>query len=196
MELDKLQQFLSWIYQIACSAKCVYNSTAVRAFYLTLNLTLLNTLFRTSDFNFAQFLALNLYLACVLARDLNLNLEFAHTLAQDLDLNLVHSLDSALGSQLDQARAADYFAAPQSNIIRKLWKKGCQWMIKHFNNKYNWQFSEEQKILLQDYYYLNKQLIGLLRGDCEVSPVVRQEILDTLLLPVAEIERRKRKRGE
>ncbi len=69
-------------------------------------------------------------------------------------------------------------------------------MIKHFNNKYNWQFSEEQKVLLQDYYYLNKQLIGLLSGDCEVSPVVRQEILDTLLLPVAEIERRKRKRGE
>ena len=54
----------------------------------------------------------------------------------------------------------------------------------------NWQFSEEQKELLMQYYDANKLLVDCLNSYCVVSDKVRQEIEDTLLLPIAEIEKR------
>ncbi|MEH2025912.1 NACHT domain-containing NTPase [Nostoc sp.] len=54
----------------------------------------------------------------------------------------------------------------------------------------DWQFSNEQKELLQQYYDANKLLIDCLKSDCYVSLEVRQQIEDTLLLPIAEIKQR------
>ena len=47
----------------------------------------------------------------------------------------------------------------------------------------NWQFNSEQKELLKQYYYANQLLIQCLHQDCVVSPEVRKEIEETLLLP-------------
>jgi hypothetical protein len=44
---------------------------------------------------------------------------------------------------------------------------------------------------LQQYYNANKLLVDCLNSDCYVSREVRQEIEDTLLLPIAEIEKYK-----
>ncbi|MBE9125300.1 MULTISPECIES: NACHT domain-containing protein [unclassified Coleofasciculus] len=61
-------------------------------------------------------------------------------------------------------------------------------MIEHRNIGHDWQFSIEQKKVLKQYYDANKLLVECLNSDCYVSREVRQEIEDTLLLPIAEIE--------
>jgi CRISPR/Cas system Type II protein with McrA/HNH and RuvC-like nuclease domain len=61
-------------------------------------------------------------------------------------------------------------------------------MIKYRNIGHDWQFSEEQKELLQKYHDANNFLLECLNSDCYVSHNVRQYIEDTLLLPMADIE--------
>jgi predicted NACHT family NTPase len=83
--------------------------------------------------------------------------------------------------------------------LKALWQADSQtWsqklrplIIKHRNIDRNWQFSEQQKELLKKYYYANKLLVDCLNSASNVTPAVRQEIEDTLLLPVAEIEKRR-----
>ncbi|MEL6159490.1 MAG: hypothetical protein AAFR18_09755 [Cyanobacteria bacterium J06627_32] len=58
-------------------------------------------------------------------------------------------------------------------------------MIQHRDIGHNWQFSPNQKVLLQQYYDANKLLIDSLNSDCYVSREVRQQIEDELLLPVS-----------
>ncbi|MEH2452457.1 NACHT C-terminal helical domain 2-containing protein [Nostoc sp.] len=63
-------------------------------------------------------------------------------------------------------------------------------IIKYRNIGHDWQFSNEQKELLQQYDDANKLLVDCLNSDCYVSREVRQKIEDTLLLPIAEIKQR------
>jgi predicted NACHT family NTPase len=62
-------------------------------------------------------------------------------------------------------------------------------MMHHRNIGYDWQFSNEQKELLQQYYDANKLLVDCLNSDCNVSQKVKGYIEDTLLLPMSEIEK-------
>jgi hypothetical protein len=62
-------------------------------------------------------------------------------------------------------------------------------MIEHRNIGHNWQFSEQQKELLQQYYDTNKLLVDCLNSSCNVTPAVRSHIEETLLLPIAEIKK-------
>lgn len=55
---------------------------------------------------------------------------------------------------------------------------------------YSWQFTDNQKQLLQEYRDANELLIDCLNSDCYISRKVRQEIEDTLLLPMSEIRKR------
>ncbi|NEP89592.1 MAG: hypothetical protein F6K18_23685 [Okeania sp. SIO2C2] len=70
-----------------------------------------------------------------------------------------------------------------SDKLRKL-------IIKYGNICHDWQFNYEQPFALQEYYYANGLLLNCLKSDCYVSREVRQEIEDTLLLSIAEIEKR------
>ena len=54
-----------------------------------------------------------------------------------------------------------------------------------------WRFNEREKELLNDYYYANQLLIQCLHQDCYIRSEVRREIEETILLPIAEIEKRK-----
>jgi len=63
-------------------------------------------------------------------------------------------------------------------------------MIKYRNIGQDWQFSDQQRKLLREYYEANKLLVDCLHSTANVALAVRQEIEDTLLLPVAEIEQR------
>jgi predicted NACHT family NTPase len=73
-------------------------------------------------------------------------------------------------------------------------------MIKYRNIGHDWQFTDEQKQKLQEYYDANLLLANCLNSECYVSREVREEIEATMLLPVAEIEKwkeeRKRKKEE
>jgi hypothetical protein len=62
-------------------------------------------------------------------------------------------------------------------------------MIEHRHIGYDWQFSEEQLELLMQYYNANNFLLDCLNSGCNLSQEVRQEIEDTLLLPMSEIEK-------
>ncbi|MEH2460015.1 NACHT domain-containing NTPase [Nostoc sp.] len=86
-----------------------------------------------------------------------------------------------------------------AKILNKWWKANhLSWtekfkavMIQYYNNiTPEWQFSVQQKELFNQYYYANQLLISCLRSDCYVSLEVRQQIEDTLLLPIAEIKQR------
>ncbi|MEG4058343.1 MULTISPECIES: NACHT C-terminal helical domain 2-containing protein [unclassified Microcoleus] len=80
---------------------------------------------------------------------------------------------------------------------REWWNaKGQDWtqqlinlMIKYRNIGHDWQFSQEQKSLLRKYYDANKLLVECLNSGCNVSPAVRQEIEETLLLPIANLQK-------
>jgi predicted NACHT family NTPase len=60
-------------------------------------------------------------------------------------------------------------------------------MINYCNIGHEWQFSEKQRKALRDYYSGNRFLVECLNSS-DVSHNVRQEIEETLLLPIAEIE--------
>lgn len=66
-------------------------------------------------------------------------------------------------------------------------------MIQYRNIGYFWQFTEENIESPVKYFYANQLLIQSLLQDCYVSSEVRQEIEDTLLLPIAEIEKHKKR---
>ena len=59
----------------------------------------------------------------------------------------------------------------------------------HRNIFYDWQFTDSQKQALQHYHDANKALVDLMKN-CNVSEEVRQEIEDTLLLPIATLQER------
>ena len=57
-------------------------------------------------------------------------------------------------------------------------------MVTYRNIGHDWQFSEAQVALLNQYVAANQLLVDCLNRDCYVTHSVRQEIEATLLLPV------------
>ena len=146
-------------------------------------------------------LGLGLNLDYILAR--NLDLARAHYLALDVDFNVDFELDIALDLAQDanlQHELRDLMSKLLSvgddRMAQANWwlsKGGREWteqlrdvIIEHRNIGHDWQFGEEQQQLLQQYYDANKLLVDCLNSDCYVSREVRQEIEDTLLLPMSE----------
>jgi predicted NACHT family NTPase len=64
----------------------------------------------------------------------------------------------------------------------------------HLNIDHDWKFSDQQWGMVRAYCYANKLLVDCLNSDCYVSREVRQEIEDTLLWPISEIEKRQQGR--
>lgn len=60
-------------------------------------------------------------------------------------------------------------------------------MIQERSFGHDWQFSEQQKALLQQYYNANLLLMDCLKSDCYVTSKLRQEIETNMLLPLAEL---------
>jgi hypothetical protein len=57
-------------------------------------------------------------------------------------------------------------------------------MLRCRNIGHQWQFSDKQKEVLKQYYAANELLVDCLKVPCEVTPTVREEISETLLLPI------------
>ncbi len=120
--------------------------------------------------------------------------------------NLVCIYDLAILPEIEQAlqHLKEQIPKPESNkeSFKQWWEANSQaWteqlravMIKHRNIGHDWQFSNAQRDLLWQYYYANKLLLDCLNSDCYLSWEVRQEIEDTLLLPMCEIEKRQQGR--
>jgi predicted NACHT family NTPase len=118
------------------------------------------------------------------ARALARALDLALARAQDLNPELAQSLQQLLDQLLD-SKAKDRAAYEQwcKENFQGWTEQFRTAMIEHRNIGHDWQFSDEQEELLQQYYDANKLLVDCLNSDCYVSREVRQEIEDTLLLP-------------
>nr|WP_322719675.1 NACHT domain-containing NTPase [Nostoc sp. ChiQUE02]MDZ8232713.1 NACHT domain-containing NTPase [Nostoc sp. ChiQUE02] len=155
----KLQQFLTWINEKSCSVETRYKPAAVRAFYLSLSL------------------------------DLDLDLSFSRSLdlSRPLDLEFKRSLQQLKDQLPDPSKDKKALEA-----FKQWWQtNGQAWtehlrtvIIEHRNIGHDWQFSDIQKELLQQYHNANKLLIDCLNSECYVSRSVREEIENTLLLPI------------
>ncbi|MCP2727492.1 NACHT domain-containing protein [Limnofasciculus baicalensis] len=110
------------------------------------------------------------------------------------------TIDSSLGESLQHLKQQLPNLDENEWRFKEWWKfNGFRWtqqlsavMISHRNIGHNWQFNPQEKELLRQYYDANKLLVDCLNSDCYVSREVRQEIEDTLLLPIAEINNRGR----
>ncbi len=192
---QKLQQFLIWVREKSISVEVSYKLATVRAFYFSLSF------FRAFSFSRVVSLSRTLEVSLPLNFDLDLDFELCRPVNLSLDLNLSQLLSRTLNSELKYSLQQLQEQLPDG----KDWKKSQKWwlddmqawreelravIIKHRNVGHDWQFSERQKELLNQYHNANLLLISFLNSDCYVSREVRQQIEDTLLLPIAEIKQR------
>jgi predicted NACHT family NTPase len=204
---QQIQNYLQWVEQKSTSVQAEYKLVAIRAYYFCLDRDLAHDF----DRGLAHDLALSLALA--LALDLARSRSQPRTLtlerARALDLVRTLALDLALDLVLE--RALDLASSHGVNALQKIlqhlkdklpvktqkkwWQSnGQEWtdqlraaMIEHRNIGHDWQFSEERRQLLQQYYDANKLLVDCLNSDCYVSREVRAAIEDQLLLPMASL---------
>ena len=174
---------------------------------------------RTLEIDLALYSALDLALdralALALARALTLNralgldltpsLELDLALALELDLTraLDLALDRTLNPKLEQSLKRLEAQLPDPEVSREKFKqwwkaKGGAWteklrsvMTSHRNIGHSWQFSEQQRSALSQYYDANSLLVYCLNSDCYMTRTVREEIEETLFLPFVEIQQRK-----
>ena len=215
---DNLQQFLNWVKEKSISVEVPYKPAAVRAFYFALDgafdHALNHALDHTLGYAFDNALDRALDPDPPLKRDLvpsiiyALNPALLPTLDRDLirifillhDLLLNPILDLELRQALEKIKMKIPDSLRNKIISKEWWKTNLQsWadelkavMIEYRNIGHDWQFSDEQKQLLKQYYDANKLLVDCLNSAANVTPTVRQEIEDTLLLPIVEIEKRGR----
>lgn len=167
----------------------------VRAFYLDLILGL--------ELNPALSLTLKLEPALgALKRDLDL--DFTLTLSLTLDCTLARSLDRAIELSVDRElqRSLQHLKEQLPNpdaseeSFKRWWKTGGKaWterlravQIKYRNIGYDWQFSRQQKQALQQYHDATKLLVDCIKSSCYMTHAVREELEETLLLPIVEVE--------
>jgi predicted NACHT family NTPase len=169
-----------------------HDSARVFALDKALSLALYNVLNRNNALNLDEAQVSALAFARALARALTL----------DLALDDVHALDHAhdVNQSLRQLYDAFPDTSPETRQDFEVWWKseGQKWtdqlrhvLITHFNIGRKWPFTDDQKQKLQQYYAANELLVDCLRSKRDVSQAVREEIEETLLLPITEIERRK-----
>lgn len=114
------------------------------------------------------------------------------TLEFALNLGLTRQRDRAdeLQRLLQKLRAELPNLDKHLENVKAWWvSAGQAWMEKftfaiekYSSDGVHWQFSKQQKQLLKDYYETNKLLADCLNSDCQVTPAVREEIENSLLL--------------
>jgi predicted NACHT family NTPase len=216
---DILQQFLDWSRQKTDSVKESYKHASVRAFYLqcsfvTLDRIPANNVLNSMGRNLVISIQGDTTLFDDIARSYGLNRALELTLDNELITSISHD---RMPGNLDRILNTQHSLDPElriklQNLIKKLLKTGNfesdklefkkpsrafveglrDIMIKYRNIGHFWSLTPEQVKLLNRYLEATLFLVNCLNSkNCYVTRSVRQEIEDTLLLPVAEIEKRK-----
>ncbi|HCF29418.1 MAG TPA: histidine kinase [Cyanobacteria bacterium UBA11049] len=74
------------------------------------------------------------------------------------------------------------------NVNGEIWVEKLKSLIlKYRNIGYQWQFNEQQKKVLQQYYAGKYLLVDCLKSGCHVTSTLRERIESTFLLPMSEI---------
>lgn len=126
--------------------------------------------------------------------DRAITLEFTLELALTLDRALAHHrvLAPDLERELKQLKAQLPDLNKDTEKIQVWWKAfGGAWteelravIIKYRHIGHDWRFSKKQQDKLRQYYDANKLLVECLNSNCYLSQAVRDEISETLLLPL------------
>ncbi len=199
-----LQQFLNWVRQKSLEVKTPYKLSAVRAFYLMLALPPEHRLSRDQTLA----LAIDRKLAGEQGGELALDLALTHALGVALALTpeLVSERFTALRLALDLDHLikgkpiGDVLHSLKNQLpdpnedrerLKQWWQaNGQAWalqlrdvMIQNRNIGHEWHFSQALQHLLEQYGNANKLLVDCLNSNCQLTPTVRQEIEETLLLP-------------
>ncbi len=203
---QQLQQFLIWLNQKCLSVQAPYKSAAIRAFYLTLVLPRDLTLARDLTLSLAIDPRLAANVAPDLAIDLTLYRVLSLSQAKPSDpVERVFALSFALpddrvlacypGLQPSLQQLKEQLPAPNQGKerLKEWWNTNAEaWaeklrsvMLQYRNIGYQWQFSEQQKEVLKQYYAANQLLMDCLKTGAEVTPTLRDQIEETLLLPLA-----------
>jgi predicted NACHT family NTPase len=179
---EKLQEFLRWVDEKARSVEVLYKPVAVRLFYFSeacrLPSTILMVFRHASSFEDAILFYNKDYRDFLLALDSTVSFynEKLNTSSKNL-LNACQREKKEIVPEFSEKKNKETFTRPK-------WIPSLTHSLTHSD----WKFSDEQKQLLQQYYDANKLLIDCLNSDCYVSREVRQEIEETLLLPIAQIK--------
>ena len=123
-----------------------------------------------------------------------IGLDLEYNLNLNLNENRIYEVLLRLKARLPDEKSTS------DEEFKEWWQENSQtWsvdfrnaMIKYQNIGRDWQFSESQKVLLEQYYRANQLLTQCLHHECYVSREVRQAIEETLLLPISEIEKHKK----
>ncbi len=194
-EEEKLQQFLRWLDKKTQSNNEVYKPPAIRAFFLEIaidrdlgNVSLINDVYamichipglESANYDDPSF---NLSIANVH------HYSWGAYITNKLDQNLSYAKLLKLSVS---SKALEWWEGLENHVMI-LWA-----LINEYSEIYQkWQLSDQQQHLLWNYYDANKLIVDGLSNACHVSSQVRKEIEDTLLLPLAEIEKRKSEKAE
>ncbi|BAY67170.1 NACHT domain family protein (plasmid) [Calothrix brevissima NIES-22] len=143
-----------------------------RALFLALGVAHACTCAITIELNIINILINALNLACEYALDPNYpNLQIClKRLKEELPINC-------------QENCEDYGNWWKSN--GQTWTKQLRYVMTEYRDiGHDLQFSNHQLSLLQQYYDANLLLVNCLNSECSVSSQVKQELEDTLLLPI------------
>ncbi|MEG4233443.1 NACHT domain-containing NTPase [Microcoleus sp. Pol11C3] len=206
---EQLQQFIVWVNQKSLSVDVPYKPAAVRFFYFSLLPSLEIALNRNPErlldpglylavkhtFDPAVQLTLGLVLDLAILPVVNCAIDPALSLAHDI--LLVPVVEPELMQALEEIKKQLPHPGGDKEIFRQWWQANGQvWtrllrqiIIFYRNIGHDWQFSEQQKLLLRKYYDANILLVDCLNSASNVSPAVRQKIEETLLLPIANIQK-------
>jgi len=108
--------------------------------------------------------------------------------------NIIPKLQSAIdiAKEINYLSLAEELEAlldnpPSEQAENSLWEQWAedlrQVMLKHLDIGYKIVFSEEDTKALEDYLYVNNLLLDCLQGDNYSSPTLREQIVNSLLLP-------------
>ncbi|MDF0553958.1 NACHT domain-containing NTPase [Kamptonema sp. UHCC 0994] len=202
---EKLQHFLVWVNQKTLLVQSLFKAEVIRSFYFNLGLALYYGYDWDALFTIVDYFDAN-------SNDPNFSFTGNPPDGIMADLCLTLDLEDALNygfindyDPLRQCLEGLIEQIPNLNYIDEWWDdewwkndENVEWwkandqawteqlryiLIEHRNIGHEWEFSENQIELLQNYYDANELLVDCLKSSCIISDKVRQEIQDTLLLP-------------
>ncbi|TYQ28806.1 NACHT domain-containing protein [Pseudanabaena sp. UWO310] len=204
-----LQSFLTWVNQQSIQIRTPYKAVTIRALYLDVDLENARSLDRARALDIAHSRSLERALAKAMGADNSItetqvDIDYTINLALNLDLALYFAnhpiLELACVLEPDLSRALQFlrqkFPDPYKNrdVFAKWWQaKGLDWskklrnlIVQHRKSSQEWQFSDTQLKVLRTYHDANKLLIECLNNAEYVSPLIKNQIESTLLLPQGE----------
>ncbi|MBD2596900.1 hypothetical protein H6G74_21575 [Nostoc spongiaeforme FACHB-130] len=215
---DEFISFFEWMKQKSSSVISGFKKSAVRAFYFYLGITINDIVshlcpnpviaFFEEDFNpeIAYALGLDLTREPYDNNDIYLDFELACSFGDspkkpDIDYSNLEPEFFTLLKEMERyildyngtmdflyGGNAVYWEDEWANKIKALDEQLRLTLVKYRNIGHIWKFNHQQRELIQQYYDANKLLVYCLKN---ASQEVRSHIEDTLLLPIAEIEKRK-----